>query len=303
MRDAILSFGERLIRGAEGVQAVSVPFRRIIVCGMGGSSVPGELLSMARNDVVVHWDYQLPHDTSPHDLVICVSWSGNTAETLSGYGAARTLGAPLAVITTGGELARRAAADGVQAVLLPADAPAPRCGAAAMTGALFALLDMSDQLPRVSSPDLESEGQRIAREIGPRTPVFYAGYPLRKIAGFFKTMVNENAKRHAWAANFPSAEHNELVGWQGDYRQHMAPVIIRGVADEAYQKDFSAFIALLGEMGYTVSTTTVSGDTPLEAAINGYALALWTSYHMAVSAEIDPLDTALIEKFKQLKTQ
>ncbi|MCC6405299.1 MAG: hypothetical protein IT405_02855 [Candidatus Yanofskybacteria bacterium] len=303
MRDAILSFGENILRGAENVRPLNAPFRHIILCGMGGSSVPGEILSMARTDAIVHWNYGLPLDTRMQDLVVCVSWSGNTAETLSGYAAARILGAPVVVITTGGELARRATADGVPAVIIPADAPAPRLGAGRMTGALFALFGMTDALPQVRAADLEAEGERLAQAIGQRVPVFYAGYPLRKIAGFFKAMVNENAKRHAWASNFPSAEHNEIMGWQGAYRDAAIPVIVRGAGDDAYATDFAAFVALLEGMGYTVPTTKVSGNAPLEAALNGYILALWTSYHMAVDLGVDPSDTALIEKFKRLKTQ
>lgn len=301
MRNAIAALGDTLTRGAEDARPLHTPFRTIIACGMGGSSVAGELLSMVRDDVQVHWDYDLPTHASGQDLVICTSWSGETAETLSSYDAARKQSVPVAVITTGGELARRAKADGVPLVLLSGDGIVPRCGAGLMTGALFGLLGIADQLPAVDAAVLEPEGKRLAGVIGNRMPFFYAGYPLRKVTGWFKTMFNENAQRHAGAANFPSAGHNELVGWAGPYQDTAIPVIVRGDDDKRYQKDFDAAVAIFERMGYTVGVVDLPGDTVLQKAFSGYVLALWTSYHCALSFGVDPNSTAMTDEFKRLK--
>src|SRR5688572_29678259 len=102
MRDAILSFGSQLTRGAALTSPLQIPFRKIIACGMGGSSVAGEILSLVHDEVVVHWDYDLPSTTAPQDVVVCSSWSGNTQETLSSYQEALQRKIPVAVITGGG---------------------------------------------------------------------------------------------------------------------------------------------------------------------------------------------------------
>jgi glucose/mannose-6-phosphate isomerase len=275
----------------------------IICCGMGGSSVAGELLSLVRPDVVVHWDWGILASATPSDHVVCTSWSGNTAETISSYDAARAAGIPVSVITTGGVLAEKAKADGVALILLPSTGTPPRQNALAMTEALFKLLGVAESLPAIDRATADAEGAQLAASIGAKIPIFYAAYPWRKVAGFFKTVINEDAKRHSWAANIPSAEHNELAGWAGNYQDSMLPVLIR-TDDERPQdtKDLDALVALFEKMRYTVATVRLAGATPLEKALDGYAVALRAGQHVAAAAHVDAADTTLIEAFKQLKT-
>src|SRR5687767_1725553 len=107
MRDAILSIPAQLKKGIELGAAARLerPYRSIISTGMGGSAIAGEMLSMVKDNVIVHWDYDLPVNMDAADLVICTSWSGNTEETISSYEAARKAGMETLVITAGGQLA------------------------------------------------------------------------------------------------------------------------------------------------------------------------------------------------------
>jgi len=301
-------FGSQLKDGAALAKPVEGTIARVICCGMGGSSVAGEMLSMAQTDlpaqagVIVHWDWELPVHVAPGDLVVCTSWSGNTAETISAYDAARAKGVTVAVITTGGKLAEKARADGVPLTLLPiTDTPA-RFNAGLMTGVLFGMLGIAAQLPLINAAAFENSGATLAHEIGTKLPIFYASYPWRKVAGFFKTTVNENAKRHSWSASFPSMAHNEMMGWAGNYQSTVAPVIIRDSHERPHDhKDIGACIAMLRSMEYTVPTVSLVGASPLEKALNAYVMALWASWHMAVSAGIDATDTKLIEELQRLK--
>ena len=295
----IAGFPSQPARGAGLAAPVNIPFRRIISCGMGGSSVAGEMLSLVRDDVVVHWDYDLPATTGLSDLVVCTSWSGNTAETLSSYDTARKLGAPIIAITTGGALAQRAAADGVPVTLIPnPDGLAPRLGAGLMAGALFGMLGMADTLPVVDGFAAVAAGTKLGQAIGDRTPVFYASHGYRKIAGWFKAMVNENAKRHAWASNFPSAAHNEVEGWQGPYQATMVPVLVGPTGPDA-----QALLAILKPMGYTVLDVALPGDTLLTQALTGYTMALQSALIIAEHLGVDPLETHWIDEFKKLKSR
>lgn len=273
-----------------------------ICCGMGGSSVAGELLSFVRPDSIIHWDRGIPASATPNDHVICTSWSGNTAETISSYDAARAAGIPVSVITTGGTLAEKAKADGVPLTLLPNPGTPPRENVPAMTAALFQLLGMGE-LPIIDGAAADAAGTQLAADIGAKVPVFYAAYPWRKVAGFFKTIINEDAKRHSWAGSIPSFEHNELAGWAGNYQNSMLPVLIR-TDDERPQdtKDLDALVALFEKMRYTVATVRLVGATSLEKALDGYAVALRAGQHVAAAAHVDAADTTLIEAFKQLKT-
>jgi glucose/mannose-6-phosphate isomerase len=272
---------------------------------MGGSAVAGELLSAARNDVVVHWDYGIPRGLTSDDLVVCTSWSGTTAEALSSLEAAVAAGLTVAAITTGGALADRARELHIPLVLLPADGHPPRVNAGLMTGALFGLLGMADALPTIDAAALEEQGKTLALAIGDKSPVFYAAYPWRRIAGFFKTVINEDAKRPAWSGSFPSVAHNEIMGWSWDRApKSLVPVLIRTPQDEArYGNDMQTLVAILSEKGYTVPTIALpDGSAPGQALI-GYCIALWTGFHVATAAGVDPSGTAWIDEFKTRKAR
>ena len=89
-------------------------FRQVVIAGMGGSAIGADLLasycaSLAPLPVSVQRDYGLPlFARGAETLVICSSHSGNTEETLDAFEAARKAGCRIIVVSTGGELAKRA---------------------------------------------------------------------------------------------------------------------------------------------------------------------------------------------------
>src|SRR6266545_514025 len=89
-------------------------FRQVLIAGMGGSAIGADLLAtycaaLSPLPVFVHRDYGLPFFArGAQTLVICSSHSGNTEETLDAFEAARKAGCCIIVVSTGGELAKRA---------------------------------------------------------------------------------------------------------------------------------------------------------------------------------------------------
>jgi len=83
--------------------------KQIIISGMGGSGIGGQILSaISENEgftQITSWNnYNLPKWTTKNCFVICVSYSGNTAETLSAAKTALEIGCDIEIITTGGKL-------------------------------------------------------------------------------------------------------------------------------------------------------------------------------------------------------
>ena len=302
MRDLILAFGDQLSRGADSAKPLDISFPRIISCGMGGSAVAGEMVSLVRDDVIIHWDYDLPVHASEHDLVVCTSWSGDTEETISSYERARSLGCHTLVITTGGKLAYLAQTNGTPLVLLPHDTSAPRAAAGLMLGALLGSLGMAAQLPKIDAAALEKEGKQLADGLGDRMLVVYASHPWRRLTGFWKMVYSETTKRQVMANWFPSGAHVEIVGWEGPYTDRAAFILLRD-ADESprYAKNFDALLALFGRKGYDVRTVGLKGATALQKACNAYVTALWTALYAAQASGVDPEATAFLDEFKKLK--
>lgn len=306
MRDAILSIGRQLERGVRSAEGVSVPpHRRVIVTGMGGSSIAGEMLSMVNPEVVVHWDYGLPVNASGGDLVVCTSWSGDTEEVISSWQAARDLGLDTLAIVSGGRLAELARRDGTPLVLLPRDPIPPRTATGYMTGALFAAMGLADRLPVELEPsELESQGEALATRLGDRMLAIYAAHPWRKLTGFWKMAYSETTKRQVMVNWFPSGAHTEVVGWEGPYRDLVTPMFVRDSdEDPRYAKNFDALLAILKQKGYTVETIRLSGNTLVEKVFNNYLLALWSAYHVAKALGVDPQATELLDEFKALKAR
>ncbi len=271
---------------------------------MGGSQLAAEILSMTRSDLVIHWDYDLPTNIDNADLVICTSWSGNTEETISSYQAALARKFDVIVIAGGGKLVELARENNTPLVILPEDHIPPRTATGYMTGALFALLGVADQLPiSLDATISEEEGKALAEKIGPKVPLIYSAYPLRRLTGFWKMAFNENAKTPAYANWFPSAAHYELASLPGASPDRYFPIIIRDTQeDPRHARNLDALLALLDKREYTDSIVRLSaGGTPLEKVFNNYILALWTSFYVATKNGVDPADTSLIEEFKELK--
>src|SRR5438132_938204 len=173
---------------------------------------------------------ELPAWAGDRTLLVAASHSGETVETLRAAGEARSRGLPLVVISTGGELARRAQEDGTP--LLKYEAPGqPRAAIGFGVGLLHELLvgagllvDPDPPGPVVealdanlerNAPAIETEAnpaKQLAWSIFGRIAVVYGAGPMAPVAHRWKTQLNENAK--AWAAfePMPEANHHAIEG-------------------------------------------------------------------------------------------
>ena len=110
-----LQLGDALWRA----QSAGIPKRDrpggLVVCGMGGSAIGGDLAAAALGDratrpITTVRGYALESWTGPDTLVLCASYSGDTEETLACFEAAGAAGAGRVALTTGGEAGRGARA-------------------------------------------------------------------------------------------------------------------------------------------------------------------------------------------------
>src|SRR3989338_7341937 len=84
-------------------------FDSVVISGMGGSSNAAKIIQslIERESKIpfsVYNDYGLPGWVNNKTLIIANSYSGNTEETLSGYGEAKKIGARVIGISTGGKI-------------------------------------------------------------------------------------------------------------------------------------------------------------------------------------------------------
>ncbi|MBI5355898.1 MAG: bifunctional phosphoglucose/phosphomannose isomerase [Candidatus Aenigmarchaeota archaeon] len=192
----------------------------MLVLGMGGSGITGDIIRDCCDvRVDVCRDYKLPK-CDPETLVIAISYSGNTEETLSSFTQALGLKNTLA-ITSGGKLIELARSGKIDTIQIPSGMP-PR---AALSYLLFPLIKFLRQSGvRIEGVDeaieslksiakktkrLREIGNGIEGQIGIYCPPGFEGAARR-----LKTQINENAKTLARWDSFPELNHNEHVGWE-----------------------------------------------------------------------------------------
>ena len=81
MREVILTSPKQLKIGLELAKDVKVAgnFKNIIICGIGGSALPANVLdTIAKPNIplYIHLDYNLPNEADENSLIICISYSG-----------------------------------------------------------------------------------------------------------------------------------------------------------------------------------------------------------------------------------
>src|ERR671933_748380 len=208
----------------------------IIVAGMGGSAVGGELARAILGDhasrpLITARAYGLPPWTTNETTVVCASYSGNTEETLACYEAGGVIGARRVVVTSGGELAELARADGVPVVPV-AGGFQPRAAVAYMTVAALQIAALCGVGPGMNSElDVAADhleelviewgpegapdalAKRLARALHGTIPIVAGAGLTSAIAYRWKTQLNENAKIPAYALELPEMDHNEIEGW------------------------------------------------------------------------------------------
>jgi len=249
---------ERAVSEYEGVEypdrGAYVEPNNIVVLGMGGSAIGGDFVSNYLYDklnvpFVVSRSFSPPPFVSKETLVIAVSYSGNTEETLRSLLHSIERGASVVLVTSDGLMEKLAERKSLPVYRLPKGRP-PRAAIPYMVAVILWVLDRAGvyEFPREEAgkvaltlrnvrEELRREEERvlsIVEGIERRIPLIYSYKPY-SAAGFrFKTQLNENAKIHAFYAELPEANHNEIVGWEGYVGDRYVVFFIRGREEPDY---------------------------------------------------------------------
>lgn len=242
VRAAVLRTGETDL---SSVVADGRP-RSIIAAGMGGSGIAGDVLAAVTGatcpvPVLAHRGYRLPGWVGSLDLVVAVSCSGSTEETLSVADEALRRGARLVTVgIPGTPLAQRSAAAGHGGLHIPVDGGGrmPRANFWALsvplllladalglvtcpTGMLAAVADDLDRLSAECAPSSDTyanPAKRLALELAGTLPQIWGTSDLTAVmATRFAGQLAENAKQPSVSGVLPEAHHNQVVSLAGRY--------------------------------------------------------------------------------------
>jgi glucose/mannose-6-phosphate isomerase len=325
MKAMIASFGEQL-RWATDLEPVAVTrASQILVAGMGGSGISGDFAAaLGDTPVFVNKSYGLPAWVKAAEpLVVAMSYSGNTEETLSAAESAAAQGLTPAVVTGGGTLAAWAAEFGWPVVTVPGGLQ-PRAALGYLLGGLLHLLNAAGatsvgRRDLVAAADIADSitgeggsGWTLAADLahgleGRIVAIYGGGGITSPVAQRWKTQINENAKTPSWWSVLPELNHNEIVGWEAMpslTSQHLGVVALTDATDHPRVRDRLAHSRALTQNAVPwVAEVAAEGDTPLARLMSLVVMGDLVSLMLAETAGVDPVPVDTIEKLKKLLTE
>jgi glucose/mannose-6-phosphate isomerase len=289
----------------------------LVVCGMGGSAIGGDLTAAALGDrlgrpLMTVRGYELPPSLLTDRAVLCSSYSGDTEETLACYDAAEALGARRIVATTGGALAEAARRDGVPVIGLPSGLQ-PRAAVGYMFTVAAEVAALAGVAPGIRTEidssaahlehargDLGSRAGELAAKLEGTIPVFYGADLTAPAAYRWKCQLNENAKLAAFSGELPEVDHNEIVGWTDGGDGTRLSAVFLGDSDQhpRVRQRLELTAALVEPNAAAVATVETEGQTRTERLLWTVMLGDLLSLHLAARREVDPAPVEIIERLK-----
>jgi glucose/mannose-6-phosphate isomerase len=290
----------------------------LMVCGMGGSAIGGDLAAAALGDRLTRplftvRGYELPSWATPEWTVLCCSYSGNTEETLACFEAAEALGARRLVVSTGGRLTGQAREAGVPVVGLPGIFQ-PRVAVAYMFAAAAEVAALAGVAPRIRTEidaaaafleqrreEIAAQAAEIAAALGDAVAVVYGSDLTAPVAKRWKTQINENAKAPAFVAELPEADHNEICGWSpGSGAERMAAVLLEDCDQHPRERRrFELTAGLIATDAAAVVRLETVGETRIERLFWATLLGDLVSLEIARLRQVDPESIVAIDKLKE----
>ncbi len=296
----------------------------VVVCGMGGSAVAGDVLKASFRDrlgmpVDVNRSPVLPAFAGPRTLVVVSSYSGTTAETLASFAEAVERGCRIVAVTSGGPLGEECAARGFPAVHVPGGFQ-PRAALGHLTFAALGALEAAGLLPRLGAdvdevvreldglaeelapavPTNENPAKRLAIWLGDRVPVVWGAEGVPAVAAMrWKTQLNENGKVPAFAATMSELDHNEVVGWTAPYGERFAVIGLRDDGEPAGAGPrFPLSADIVREAGGTYDEVRSRGRSLLARLLSLVLVGDLTSCYVGLRRGLDPTPVAAIDRLK-----
>jgi glucose/mannose-6-phosphate isomerase len=299
---------------------------RIVVLGMGGSAIAGDLwrvLLQRESDVPVFnvRQYDLPPFVNERTLVVASSFSGETEEVLSAFRQALATPAPKIAITTGGQLLTTARANGVPAFsftynqeprsaigwsLLPLLAIGEALGLMQDVGhdvdeAITAIREVVAESAE-DVPEETNGAKQLAHKLCEKLPVIYGAGPLLEVAHRWKTQLNESAKTWAFHEELPELQHNAIVGYglpQAIAKETAVVFLESATLVHARVRLRYRFTQdLLRKAGISVLTAKAGDGCALAQMLSLVLLGDYVSTYLAFLYGGDPTPTKAIDELK-----
>ena len=299
--------------------------RNIVIVGMGGSAIGGEILKdWLRDDlpipIEVCRDYILPAYVNKDTLVLANSYSGNTEETLTAFLTAIKRKCTVLAVTSGGQLEAFCKKLHVPHVMIPSGLQ-PRVAVPYMFFPLPVLLEklgilsnIDDELEEAihvlenvskanapTVPASDNRAKQLARDLLGTIPVVYGFRQYTSITHRLKAQFNENSKVHSRSNVFPELNHNETVGYDAPeaLSKQQSVILIRDPEEPPEIRNrIETTTDLVFSRANKVMEITAQGKGKLAKMFSVMCIGDYASVYLAILQNKDPTPVKIIDRVK-----
>ncbi|TMR98218.1 SIS domain-containing protein [Nonomuraea basaltis] len=309
--------------------------RAILVAGMGGSGIAGDILAAVAGNgaplpILTLRSYQLPGWVGATDLVIAVSGSGGSEETveiatqavrrgctLLGVGPA---GSPLEAIATQASAVYVAVPVSGQSraniwlltvplIVVGAALRLLQADADLFERVAKALEDIAHRC-RPSSESFINPGKSLAMDVAESVPMIWGSSAVASVAAYrLACQLNANAKYPAVYGELPEAGHNQVAAFDGPLAERdifaetagrtLRLVVLRDLEEHPQvTRRREASLRLARERDVPVTELAAEGVHPLERMATLIALGDYASTYLALGYAIDPTPVSAVTELK-----
>ncbi|QDI89691.1 SIS domain-containing protein [Candidatus Nitrosopumilus sp. SW] len=290
----------------------------IVFAGMGGSGAIGDLFAAILSKTKIHVNvvkgYHLPKTVDPNSLVITISVSGNTKETISVLDSAFNLGSKIIAFSSGGEMEEYCKKNKIEHRRIPQN-HSPR---ASFTSFLYSILKVLHSTLEIKQEDiLESiaEMKKMQKKINSRNlteknpalnlakwidnvPIIYYPFGLESATIRFKNSLQENTKLHVMTEDVIEACHNGIVSWER--KSSIQPILIEGQNDHIKTKERWIILKeFFKKRNIEYKEIKSINGSILTKLVNLIYLLDYASIYLAVLNKIDPSPVKSIDFIKE----
>ena len=295
----------------------------IAIIGMGASGIGGEIVKNIASQrismpIEVINDYELPAYIGKGSLVFCVSFSGETEETITAADRALKQKANLFIITKeDSSLGKFARKNKIRTFRVTAPPPPRLALMNLLIPILFILeklrlvVNIKEQLEQTvpliqktideiqeKRPTKNNLAKRLALELSQTIPVVITSPAISSVGQRFVQQINEDAKRYAFYKTSPELNHNfiEAISRKNSY---LFTIIKSSFDSPSVQRAHSSLESILKARKIPYEIILLQGRNLLSQIFFGITLLDFRSFYIALLNQENPSYNLTIDLYKK----
>ena len=274
-----------------------------IICGVGVAGNAADVCSALAGKIPVFSckDYNLPSFADKNSLVIILTYSGNSEETISAYKDAKRKKSKVVLISNKSELIKKEK----KSILLP-EGLIPRFSFAYLVMSAAVILsdakiiqsiNMNDILNALNQKECSRQGFLLSRKLRGKFPLVYSSPEHYSAAYRIKASINEKSKNIAFSNIITDVVYNEMMSFR-KFPRKFEVILIKDENDSnEIKRHMDAFRKTLKNKN--VSELELKGKTLLAKLLYGSYVGDYIAYYLALMNKEDPFKISMIKSFKE----